>query len=479
MSPLDDELRAALRGRAYEITPSPDPLAGIERRARRIRRNRVAASVAGSALAVALVAVAVPALVPTAAPMPVTPATSPSPSPVALSAAFSFSSPWAYRGAGEVIANGNAETFTREWALSKAVEPDQVDFVPLYGEVVEVSGDARVVYAARVRVTGVAEYGVVLATESGPEFLSRQPLADQATGLLLAVAGDEVPALLVVAAPDSASLEYAVDGETFTPMRLREPGIGIVPLERPTSRDAVRVVAADGREVFRGAAPEPPRTIASPEPSRVRPASPPPSPSRAPAVPASPSPSALLLGKPDNLLGWPTRGITDAALVERAAAGYARAKGVQRSQVSWEVLFTGDNDPGQRYTVLNAWVLGQRAQVFGWIETPGRPAEPQLRPTTTKGQVLAAILLTEIPGRTTDELVVVPQPRTGDVIYKSSSTDAGRSAIVDGLDGIAIVDRAKNAQGDRLLVLDGNGDLDKPTFSGTVDSVLCGQTGCS
>lgn len=266
MSPLDDELRAALRGRAYEITPSPDPLAGIERRARRIRRNRVAASVAGSALAVALVAVAVPALVPTAAPMPVTPATSPSPSPVALSAAFSFSSPWAYRGAGEVIANGNAETFTREWALSKAVEPDQVDFVPLYGEVVEVSGDARVVYAARVRVTGVAEYGVVLATESGPEFLSRQPLADQATGLLLAVAGDEVPALLVVAAPDSASLEYAVDGETFTPMRLREPGIGIVPLERPTSRDAVRVVAADGREVFRGAAPSP--RVRSPPPSR-------------------------------------------------------------------------------------------------------------------------------------------------------------------------------------------------------------------
>ena len=27
MSPIDDELRATLRGRAYELVPSPDPLA--------------------------------------------------------------------------------------------------------------------------------------------------------------------------------------------------------------------------------------------------------------------------------------------------------------------------------------------------------------------------------------------------------------------------------------------------------------------
>ncbi len=53
MSPIDDELRAALHGRAKALAPAPDPLAGIEARARRIQRNRVGAAVAGSALAVA------------------------------------------------------------------------------------------------------------------------------------------------------------------------------------------------------------------------------------------------------------------------------------------------------------------------------------------------------------------------------------------------------------------------------------------
>lgn len=48
MSPIDDELRTALQRRATAVPPSPDPLAGIERRAGRMRRNRVAVSVAGS-----------------------------------------------------------------------------------------------------------------------------------------------------------------------------------------------------------------------------------------------------------------------------------------------------------------------------------------------------------------------------------------------------------------------------------------------
>ena len=64
MSPLDDELHDALHGRAATIVPPPDPMAGIERRAKGIRRRRLAASVAGGALALSAVAVAVPALLP-------------------------------------------------------------------------------------------------------------------------------------------------------------------------------------------------------------------------------------------------------------------------------------------------------------------------------------------------------------------------------------------------------------------------------
>ncbi|MDP9435273.1 MAG: hypothetical protein M3P93_08815, partial [Actinomycetota bacterium] len=52
MPPIDDELRAALAGRAAMLAPPADPMAGIERRARSIRRRRTGASVAGTALAV-------------------------------------------------------------------------------------------------------------------------------------------------------------------------------------------------------------------------------------------------------------------------------------------------------------------------------------------------------------------------------------------------------------------------------------------
>jgi hypothetical protein len=64
MTPLDDELRRTLSDRAATVAPSPDPLGGIESRARGIRRRRVATSIAGAVAAVAAVAIAVPALTP-------------------------------------------------------------------------------------------------------------------------------------------------------------------------------------------------------------------------------------------------------------------------------------------------------------------------------------------------------------------------------------------------------------------------------
>ncbi len=59
MTPIDDELRTSLHRRADALAPPADPLAGIERRAGRIRRRRVAIAVTGTALAVAVVAVPV------------------------------------------------------------------------------------------------------------------------------------------------------------------------------------------------------------------------------------------------------------------------------------------------------------------------------------------------------------------------------------------------------------------------------------
>ena len=64
MSPLDDELRTLFSDRADRLLPAADPLLGVERRARRIRRNRVAASIGGAAIAVAAIALALPSVLP-------------------------------------------------------------------------------------------------------------------------------------------------------------------------------------------------------------------------------------------------------------------------------------------------------------------------------------------------------------------------------------------------------------------------------
>jgi hypothetical protein len=77
MTPLDDELRSTLSSRAAALTAPPEPLAGIEARAARIRRRRAALAVSGAVVVVAAVALAVPALVPNRT-ATVTPATTPS-----------------------------------------------------------------------------------------------------------------------------------------------------------------------------------------------------------------------------------------------------------------------------------------------------------------------------------------------------------------------------------------------------------------
>jgi hypothetical protein len=64
LTPLDDELRRTLSARAGTVAPSPDPLAGLESRARGMRRRRTALSVGGAVAVVAAVAFAVPVLNP-------------------------------------------------------------------------------------------------------------------------------------------------------------------------------------------------------------------------------------------------------------------------------------------------------------------------------------------------------------------------------------------------------------------------------
>ena len=453
MSPLDDELRAALRARADVLPPARDPLAGIERRARRIRRNRTASAVAGSVLAVAAIALAVPVLSPTAAPPPTGPAasTAPSPnsSPDTSPAAYDLSAPWAYRGS-PALSSQELVTYTKGWAKAMGVGPDEVVFTPLYGEVYEPSRRFRFVYVAYVKTGEQREYGLAMSNQNGPEFRSRAPLTRDTTALVVPVPGDgEFLSLLVVAAPGTTRLEYAPNGAAFRAMTQRAAGVGIDAVDGNGAVDVVRVIGSDGSEVFSG------------------------------PVPAfSDSGEAPVVGRPDNLLTWGARGAQDAELVERAVAGFAAAKQVARNNVEHGVLYVGSNDSGQAYVVLQGWVQGQRAQVFGWVETPGREAGWELRPLTKPDTAAVAILLSGIPGRTTDELVVVPQPGTGEVFYRAKPGAELKPVSAPGLDGIALIDRDRMPAQDSILLVDGNGDLSRPTFDGPVFSLLCGEKSC-
>jgi hypothetical protein len=453
MSPIDDELRAVLHGRAVVLVPSPDPLAGIERRARRMRRNRAAAAVAGSALAVAAIALAVPTLLPEAAPRLQTPAAStapsPVPSPATAPAAYDRDAPWAYRG-GPALDPQDLATFTREWATTMGVGADEVVFTPLYGEVHEPSARFRFVYVAYVEATETMEYGLAMSSEAGPQFLSRNALDRDTAALVVPVPGDgEFLSLLVVAAPGTKALQYAPDGTSFRAMTVKAPGVGIDAVDGDGALDRVRVLGADGREVFTGPVPE-----------------------------FSDRGEASVSGRPQNLLDWGVRGAQDDALVERAVAGFAAAKRVAPQQLEHQVLFVGGNDPGQAYVVLQGWVQGQRAQVFGWVETPGREAEGQLRPYTEADTVAVAVLLTGVPGRTTGELVVVVRPGPSRLAYGAKSNDD--LSVVEpapGLDGVYLIDREpRNELVDHLLLDDPSSS--RQLYSGPVSSLLCGEKSC-
>ena len=289
MSPLDDELRSLLHSRAGAVTPSPDPLAGIERRATRLRRDRAVASVVGTALAVAAIALAVPSLVPdndrsgddrtrfaSSAP-------SAEPSPAARGA-FDPQQPWAYRGDTALIAAHELSSLQDEWATR---HPGST-LTPLFGHVYEPSAKPEIAFSA----TGDSSdrLGVATSSDAGWTFEADQTLAPGSTALMVPLPGDEVPRLLVLAAPTTGQISYAADGETFrdiqlkdvaqldgspaTPVETTVPGVGVTPLQGDTSRDAVRVLDGDGdldHPVFLGPAPDYAAATPSPSPEPTQP----------------------------------------------------------------------------------------------------------------------------------------------------------------------------------------------------------------
>ena len=261
MSPIDDELRAALHDRARVVNPSPDPLAGIEARARRIQRNRVGAAVAGSALAVALVAAVVPAVQSATTTQPDLPRVASaeprlSQAPDSSAYALDPQDPWDYRGIPvEQLGQGTVETVEREYATKRRART--VRLTPLFGQVYEPSQQVELVFLAEV--DGTFRWGVAQSSEGGPEFLWDEELPSPALALAAALPGDEAPRLLVVAAPSTGGAVYAAQGTSYDPMTDLDAGVFVTAIAPGDTDDRYQVLDEDGdldSPVFEGPAPD-------------------------------------------------------------------------------------------------------------------------------------------------------------------------------------------------------------------------------
>jgi hypothetical protein len=456
-APLDDELRSLLHARADVLSPAPDPLAGIERRANRMRRNRVAASVAGTALAVAAIAVAVPSLVPGrhgaasqlggSTPTPSSVA-SPSPARTYGPDELDPAQPWAYRGDPTLLSSGNVQSLMRAW-LSE--HPGSV-INPLYGQVYEPSQQTEIVFVSHL--AGDERWGVARTSESGFDFPVDEPLPTPSTVLMTPLPGDGVPRLLVLAGPATGDMSYAVDGVSWHTVVGSVQGVAVVPLQGDTSRDAVRVLDGNGdmdHPVFEGPAPDAAATST--------------------ATPAADQ-------KPVNYIQWQTRGTVDPSVERQAVSAFGQAIGDPTAVGGHHVLFGGKDKAGRVFVFMQAWATGQDAHTFGFVSDGKGGGEPFYGPVTAQDPPLLAYLMSAAPGQSTDTLLLLPRPGAGPFSYASSATAPYRTVgnARSDLQNTALIDRDPRATSDRVQVLAGDGM--QVLYDGPVQPLLCGASGC-
>jgi hypothetical protein len=91
---------------------------------------------------------------------------------------------------------------------------------------------------------------------------------------------------------------------------------------------------------------------------------------------------------------------------------------------------------------------------------------------TPPGPAALAVLF---PGGSADgprQLLVVPEPRAGQVLYSLDGRNEPRPVVDHGAGAAVLLERATGTTADRLLVLDGDGDPDRPIYRGTVEELL-------
>jgi hypothetical protein len=344
--------------------------------------------------------------------------------------------------------------FVAEWATTRERPGQRVEGEVLYAGRTPVG---REVYVFQLWFPGEpANVAVMVADEAGPLPLGSSVATPDLDVIRAIVPGNAFPYVLVLPRPGVDEIRYAEDGVTFKQVPLQ--GRAALP-ERTfgggDQPDRIQLLEG-GRVVYTGEA-EPGGPTDGEE--------------------GTEQPE----GRPDNLLGWPTRGgPVDAELEARLAEVFRQGVGRPTAQVAYQALFNGDTDGGVRYTIGQAWVLGEDAYTVALAQGGTQGEQFLLGPETEPdAHVVAAVVCCQ-PGSTVDTLVVIPVPGTGQVLY--APTRDGEPEPVgagqDYLDGVVLVDRDPRADGDRLRLLDGDGDPEAPLFEGDVFDLLCGLKGC-
>lgn len=278
MSPLDSELREALHRRAERVTfDSADPVVGVERRARAIRRRRVAGTVAGAAVALAAVAVVVPGVIggtgidrrhadtlrPAggSSPAPSAPAAAPTPTATATSTdPVAQGDPVNLLGwpDSRLSAGTPAELdpeARQAWGTAHNVPPDEVFTAPLWSGRLPTGDWVYALQAWTNSGSGRPIAHTVFFQWPGPgrgflvqDLRTKVDAAGHSAEVSAVVAGQATPYIVVVGAPTTGQVRYAADGTTFRAVATQE-GAAVFPR---TGSVTIEVYNGDGIVTFRG-----------------------------------------------------------------------------------------------------------------------------------------------------------------------------------------------------------------------------------
>lgn len=273
MTPIDDELRTALHRRAAAVAPPADPLSGVERRAARIRRRRMASAVAGTALAVVTAAVAVPLGFNTlrdaagtargyagggpAMPSPPTGMpTGPTETPPPPNLPANFLD-WPARG--QSPSSGFESSIVEKWAASHAVKPAESVVIRLWTTRLPEGGEAGIWQLWRL---GPAHTVVGQRLADGQTFIIRDTVTPRGARAVSSILqGGAFPHVVVLGPPATGQIRYAADGRRFAPAERLQGfagGDGWAVFDRTGPAidqklpDPIEILDGNGRRIFRG-----------------------------------------------------------------------------------------------------------------------------------------------------------------------------------------------------------------------------------